>query len=103
MRDSAFDDGTPEDRSSDRDDTDDGDGGRVRPAVHVALVHHPVLDRQGAIITTAVTNLDIHDIARSARSYGFACYWVVTPIEAQRTLVGRVLEHWRTGAGARRI
>jgi len=109
VRDTAFDDGTPEDRPSDRDDTDtdtdtdDGDGGRVRPAVHVALVHHPVLDRQGEIITTAVTNLDIHDIARSARSYGFAGYWVVTPIEAQRTLVGRVLEHWRTGAGARRI
>jgi len=75
----------------------------MTPAVHCALVHHPVLARSGETITTAVTNLDIHDIARSARSYGLAGYWVVTPIEAQRVLVERVLSHWRTGAGARRI
>ena len=36
----------------------------------VALVHHPVLDRRGDRVTTAVTNLDLHDIARTARTYG---------------------------------
>ena len=39
-------------------------------SLHVALVHYPILDAQGAIVTTAITNLDIHDIARSALSYG---------------------------------
>lgn len=75
----------------------------MRPPVSIALVHHPVRDRSGATITTAVTNLDVHDIARSARTYDVERYYLVTPIEAQRLLVERILEHWRTGAGARRV
>lgn len=71
--------------------------------VWIALVHHPVVDRQGEVITTAVTNLDVHDIARSARTYDLAGYFIVTPIEAQRLLVERILGHWRDGAGARRV
>jgi tRNA (guanine37-N1)-methyltransferase len=64
-----------------------------------ALVHHPVVDRSGRIVTTAVTNLDIHDIARASKTFGLAGYFVVTPVEAQRELVGRILGHWSTGAG----
>lgn len=70
---------------------------------YVALVHHPVLDRRGDTITTAVTNLDVHDIARSARTYDTAGYFVVTPIEAQKKLVQRILDHWRIGSGAARV
>ncbi len=68
---------------------------------HVALLHHPVHDREGKVITTAVTNLDLHDIARSTRSYGLSRYFVVTPLSSQRELVERILDHWRTGHGAR--
>jgi hypothetical protein len=67
----------------------------------VALVHHPVYDRTGGVITTAITNLDVHDIARSARTYGLAGYFVVTPIDAQRDLVGRILGHWTEHEGKR--
>jgi hypothetical protein len=73
------------------------------PGVYCALVHHPVRDRAGATVTTAVTNLDVHDIARSARTYGLSRYYVVTPIEAQHLLVQRIIEHWTTGAGRKRI
>lgn len=73
------------------------------PPVALALLHHPVRDRAGGTITTAVTNLDVHDIARSARTYDLAAYYLITPIEAQRVLVGRILSHWREGAGARRV
>jgi hypothetical protein len=38
--------------------------------LYLALLHHPVLDKNGQIVTTAVTNMDIHDIARSAATYG---------------------------------
>jgi hypothetical protein len=69
----------------------------------VALVHHPVLDRQHAIVTTAITNLDLHDIARSAHAYGLTDYFAVHPILAQRELALKVREHWITGSGARRI
>ncbi|MDD5308319.1 MAG: RNA methyltransferase [Deltaproteobacteria bacterium] len=75
----------------------------MRPEVHLALVHHPVLNKEGRIVTTAVTNLDIHDNARSARTFGLASYHVVTPLGAQIELVGRILRHWREGFGARRV
>lgn len=71
--------------------------------VAVALVHHPVLDGQGAVVTTAVTNLDVHDLARSARSYGCSDYFVVHPIAAQRELVERIREHWTDGSSGKRI
>ncbi len=72
-------------------------------SVSLALVHHPVLDRQGQIITTAITNLDLHDIARSSRAYGLHRMFVVHPIAAQRQLVERVRQHWTDGSGKRRI
>ena len=72
-------------------------------AVYCALLHYPVRDRAGQTVTTAVTNLDVHDIARSARTFGLRRYYVVTPIEAQHALVRRIIEHWTTGAGRRRI
>jgi hypothetical protein len=68
-----------------------------------ALVHHPVLDRQGGIVTTAITNLDLHDIARSVHTYGLETLYVVHPVAAQRELALRVKEHWTHGSGARRI
>ena len=46
-------------------------------------------------MTTAVTNMDIHDISRSARTFGVKGYFLVTPIEDQHELVGRILGHWR--------
>ncbi len=73
------------------------------PPLYIALVHHPVRDRGGAIITTSVTNLDVHDIARAARSYGVRQYFIVTPIDAQRDLVDHILGYWREGDGGRRV
>jgi len=71
--------------------------------VAIALVHHPVLDGQGAVVTTAVTNLDVHDLARSARSYGCTDYFVTHPIAAQRELVDRIRAHWTDGSSGKRI
>jgi hypothetical protein len=71
----------------------------IAARTHVALVHHPVLDKAGQVVTTAVTNLDIHDIARAARTFGLAGYFVVTPIAAQRELVENIIGHWTRGAG----
>ncbi len=74
----------------------------MRP-VSIALVHHPVLDGAGSVVTTAITNLDVHDLARSARAYGCHRYFLVHPIQAQRALVERICRHWLEGAGGRRI
>lgn len=69
----------------------------------VALVHFPILDREGNVVTTSITNLDIHDIARSAFTYGIERYFIVHPVAAQRDLASRVTEHWTVGSGAKRI
>jgi len=54
-------------------------------------------------VTTALTNLDVHDMARSARAFGAAAFWIVHPVEAQRELAERIREHWVEGSGKRRI
>lgn len=69
----------------------------------IALVHHPVLDREGGCVTTSVTNLDVHDLARSARTYHIAGLVIVTPIEAQLKVVNRILEYWNVPEHAARI
>jgi tRNA (guanine37-N1)-methyltransferase len=69
---------------------------------YVALMHTGVMvasetgARQG---TTSVTSIDIHDIARSAKTYGIEHYFVVTSLEDQQKIVDRLLEFWQEGAG----
>jgi len=63
--------------------------------VSVALVHHPVTDRTGAVVTTSLTNFDLHDIARSVATYGLAGFYVVTPIEAHRAKCAAIAAAWR--------
>ena len=67
--------------------------------IYLALVHHPVNNRAGDVVTTAVTNLDIHDLARIARTYGCRGTFVVTPIGEQLALVKRIVTHWTEGEG----
>jgi len=62
-----------------------------------------VIDRGGVVVTTAITNLDLHDMSRSARSYGASDLFIVHPVEAQRQLAERIRAHWLTGSGRRRI
>jgi len=66
----------------------------------VALVHHPVLDKRGDEVTTAVTNLDLHDIARIAATFGVNRFYVVTPVAEQQRLIERLVGHWTEGDGA---
>ena len=73
---------------------------RGKSGIDIALVHHPVVNKKGEVIGSAVTNLDLHDIARAARTYGVDNYYLVTPYEDQQELVGEILEHWKSGHGA---
>ena len=59
-------------------------------------MHHPCLDKHGQIYTTSITNLDVHDIARSSTTYGVAAFYVVTPISAQRTMAESIAKYWET-------
>ncbi len=67
--------------------------------IYIALVHHPVLSKKGDVICSAVTNLDIHDIARAAKTYGVEEYFIVTTLQDQKILVDKILKHWTQGPG----
>ena len=69
-------------------------------SLSIALIHHPVYDKNRQVVATAVTNLDLHDIARAARTYGLFRYYVVTPVVEQQALVNRIVGHWQEGWGA---
>ncbi len=70
------------------------------PNLHVVLTHYPVMNKHGDTIASAVTNLDLHDIARTAKTYGAKSFYVVTPLSDQKKLVEKIVTHWATGAGA---
>lgn len=71
-----------------------------RPNLYVALTHYPVVNKNGEIITSAVTNLDLHDIARAARTFGAQAFYVVTPLADQKRLVEKIVSHWTRGFGS---
>jgi tRNA (guanine37-N1)-methyltransferase len=76
-------------------------GSAKQPPIYVALLHHPVYDKNHQIVTTAVTNMDIHDISRSACTYGVAGFYVVTPVKALQKLSQKIIDHWETGYGSK--
>ena len=68
--------------------------------LYLVLLHHPVYDKNGAIVTTAVTNMDVHDLGRLARTFDVRAFYVATPVPTLRRLVERIMRHWDTGPGA---
>ena len=70
-----------------------------RPNLFVALIHYPVTNKNGDTIASAITNLDLHDIARLARTYDLPAFYVVTPLKDQQELAGRIISHWTSGPG----
>lgn len=69
------------------------------PRLYVALIHYPVVNKRGERIASAVTNLDLHDIARVVKTYGGVGYYVVTPLADQQMLAERIVSHWTSGIG----
>lgn len=68
--------------------------------LYLALLHAPVYNKNRETIATSITNLDIHDIARSATTFGVKGYYIVHPAEAQRALAKRIMGYWQEGFGS---
>jgi len=68
---------------------------------YVGLLHYPVYNKGGEIIASAITNLDLHDLARLARTYGAKRFYVINPLTDQQDLAKRICRHWVSGYGAR--
>ncbi len=67
--------------------------------VHVALVHWPCLDKNAQEIATAITNLDLHDLARLCLTYGVDTLYIVHPYQSQLDFAQKILDHWLKGFG----
>ena len=67
--------------------------------VYIGLLHYPMVNRRGDEIATSVTNLDIHDISRTSRTYGADRFFIVHPSEKQRALVEKISDYWENGYG----
>ena len=66
----------------------------VIPSHYCALMHSDVIVQQTLIGTSSVTSIDVHDIARSSRTYGIKNYFVVTPLIDQQKIVAKILQFW---------
>lgn len=64
--------------------------------LYLGLVHYPVKGKQGETITSSVTNIDLHDIARTCTTFGVKKYFIITPLEEQKNIVQRIITHWET-------
>jgi len=73
---------------------------KFMPNLYLALTHYPVINKRGDIIASALTNLDIHDISRAAKTYGVKSFYLVTPLSDQKVLAKKIIAHWTGGAGA---
>ena len=72
----------------------------MKSQCYIGLVHYPTYNKNKEVITTAITNFDIHDISRSAKTYEISGYFVIHPAETQQELVRDMLGYWRDGFGS---
>jgi hypothetical protein len=69
--------------------------------LYIGLVHFPVYNKNYQRIASAITTIDLHDIARLARTYAAKRFFVITPLDDQQRLAERIRSHWTKGYGAR--
>lgn len=68
--------------------------------LYIGLVHYPVYNKNKKKIASAITNLDLHDLARLSRTYGVKKFFVITPLTDQQKLTESLVDHWKNGFGA---
>ncbi len=64
--------------------------------IYVALLHEGVVNKKGEQIVTSITNLDVHDIARSCACFGVENFFVVNPLIGQKRFLDDILGFWKT-------
>lgn len=69
--------------------------------LYVALIHFPVMNKKNLPIGSALTTIDLHDIARASITFGVKGFYVITPYEDQAILANQVVEHWTKGVGGK--
>ena len=68
-------------------------------SLNLAIIHYPVVDKKGQIVSTSLNNLEIHDVARSCMTFGVDLCYIVTPLDRQRSIAEQLIDHWKSGFG----
>lgn len=67
--------------------------------LYLLLMHYPVYNKRGEIVASAITGLDLHDLARLARTYGVKGVYVIQPLEDQKKIAEDLVAYWISGKG----
>ncbi len=57
------------------------------------------MNKKGQPIGSALTTIDMHDIARASITFGVKGFFVVTPYDDQARIASEVIQHWTKGVG----
>jgi hypothetical protein len=71
-----------------------------RSSISIGLLHFPVYNKNKEVVITSITTSSLHDISRTARTFGVESFYIITPIVAHKQLVDRLVKHWQGGYGA---
>ncbi len=72
----------------------------MKPKLNVILLHDQMVDKQGKRVCTSLTMIDVHDIARSSRTFGLQHAFIAHPAPALRRLAFTLKGHWEHGHGS---
>ncbi len=67
---------------------------------NVVLLHDGMVNKDDQKITSSVTLIDIHDLARSGRTFGVQQTFIAHPSPLMRKLARNLVAHWEEGFGA---
>jgi hypothetical protein len=67
--------------------------------LYLGLVHYPIYNKNMKVVATAVTNFDIHDISRTARTYDVKRYFLIHPLDEQKKIITKITDYWQNGFG----
>lgn len=70
-----------------------------RQRLYLLLLHYPVYNKRGEVIASAITGLDLHDLARLGRTYGLKGVYIVQPLEDQKKIAEDLVVYWISGKG----
>lgn len=62
--------------------------------VFVGLVHYPVYNKNREKVCTSITNLDLHDISRTCKTYGVKKFFIINPQNSQKQIFLRLKKFW---------
>jgi hypothetical protein len=58
-----------------------------------------MLNKRNQVVATSITNLDLHEISRAARTYEAEGFFAVHPASGQQELIREIQKFWQEGYG----